>query len=93
MRTSLEYHRCPEKRFLSPNSTKFTGLVSYPQSGALWLRHLLEVATGIYTGSVYKDVEFYKSGTCLVFNESNCLLEFYKSGTSLVFNESNFFVT
>ena len=28
-------------------------LVSYPQTGSTWVRHLVEKATGIYTGTIY----------------------------------------
>ncbi|CAO1408229.1 unnamed protein product [Diamesa serratosioi] len=37
-------------------------LVSFPGSGNTWLRYLLQQATGILTGSVYKDFGLLKSG-------------------------------
>ncbi|XP_070548732.1 sialate:O-sulfotransferase 1-like [Ptychodera flava] len=37
-------------------------LISAPGSGNTWLRHLIEQATGIYTGSVFVDPELYDSG-------------------------------
>lgn len=37
-------------------------LASFPGSGNTWLRYLLQQATGIYTGSVYKDFGLLKSG-------------------------------
>jgi hypothetical protein len=37
-------------------------LVSFPGSGNTWLRYLLQQATGILTGSVYKDYGLLKSG-------------------------------
>nr|CAD7409860.1 unnamed protein product [Timema cristinae]CAD7424555.1 unnamed protein product [Timema monikensis] len=37
-------------------------LVSFPGSGNTWVRYLLQQATGIYTGSVYKDYGLLKNG-------------------------------
>ncbi|GAB0093944.1 WSCD [Sergentomyia squamirostris] len=37
-------------------------LASFPGSGNTWLRYLLQQATGILTGSVYKDYGLMKSG-------------------------------
>ena len=37
-------------------------LASYPGSGNTWIRWLIEAATGIYTGSVYKDAHLYFEG-------------------------------
>lgn len=39
-----------------------TALASFPGSGNTWLRYLLQQATGIFTGSVYKDYGLLKSG-------------------------------
>lgn len=39
-----------------------TALASFPGSGNTWLRYLLQQATGILTGSVYKDYGLLKSG-------------------------------
>ncbi|XP_021954416.1 WSC domain-containing protein 1 [Folsomia candida] len=39
-----------------------TALVSYPGSGNTWVRHLIEIATGIFTGSVYFDHTLYARG-------------------------------
>ncbi|XP_058822804.1 WSCD family member AAEL009094 [Topomyia yanbarensis] len=44
------------------SSRKLTALVSFPGSGNTWLRYLLQQATGILTGSVYKDYGLLKSG-------------------------------
>uniref|UniRef100_A0A182XXM5 Sulfotransferase domain-containing protein n=2 Tax=Anopheles stephensi TaxID=30069 RepID=A0A182XXM5_ANOST len=41
---------------------ELTALVSFPGSGNTWLRYLLQQATGILTGSVYKDYGLLKSG-------------------------------
>jgi len=39
-----------------------TALASFPGSGNTWLRYLLQQATGVSTGSVYKDVALLKNG-------------------------------
>lgn len=43
-------------------SDKAVALASFPGSGNTWLRYLLQQATGVYTGSVYKDYGLLKSG-------------------------------
>ncbi|XP_052866305.1 WSCD family member AGAP003962 [Anopheles cruzii] len=45
-----------------PAGTGLTALVSFPGSGNTWLRYLLQQATGLLTGSVYKDYGLLKSG-------------------------------
>ncbi|XP_076810522.1 sialate:O-sulfotransferase 1-like [Clavelina lepadiformis] len=47
--------RCDNIRLLFPTNYNQTVLTSFPGSGNTWTRHLLERATGIYTGSVYGD--------------------------------------
>ncbi|XP_077866234.1 sialate:O-sulfotransferase 1-like [Saccoglossus kowalevskii] len=37
-------------------------LASPPGAGSTWVRHLLQQATGIYTGSVYHDEVLFKAG-------------------------------
>jgi len=37
-------------------------LLSYPGAGNTWFRHLIEQATGFYTGSVYRDGTIFKAG-------------------------------
>lgn len=37
-------------------------LASFPGSGNTWLRYLLQQATGLLTGSVYKDYALLKNG-------------------------------
>jgi hypothetical protein len=37
-------------------------LASFPGSGNTWVRYLLQQATGILTGSVYKDYALLKNG-------------------------------
>ena len=39
-----------------------TALASFPGSGNTWLRYLLQQATGVTTGSVYKDFALLKNG-------------------------------
>lgn len=46
--------QCRERGFLNRNSP-IVALISFPGSGNTWLRHLLEQATGTYTGSIYCD--------------------------------------
>lgn len=46
--------RCQKRKFLSQRKS-LTALVSFHGSGNTWLRHLLEQATGIFTGSIYCD--------------------------------------
>uniref|UniRef100_A0A182PBY4 Sulfotransferase domain-containing protein n=1 Tax=Anopheles epiroticus TaxID=199890 RepID=A0A182PBY4_9DIPT len=45
-----------------PSKPELAALVSFPGSGNTWLRYLLQQATGILTGSVYKDYGLLKSG-------------------------------
>ena len=62
-RAYSEDKRCEPLKFLPKNSTvKRLALVSYPGSGNTWIRHMLQQATGIYTGSVYGDDLIRRSG-------------------------------
>jgi len=54
-RTLAEDQRCKPLRFLPADSTLRPTLVSFPGSGNTWVRHMIEQATGIYTGSMYPD--------------------------------------
>ncbi|XP_035774553.1 WSCD family member AGAP003962 [Anopheles albimanus] len=54
--------RWPSRRERNPKSPGLAALVSFPGSGNTWLRYLLQQATGILTGSVYKDYGLLKSG-------------------------------
>ncbi|KFB37029.1 AGAP003962-PA-like protein [Anopheles sinensis] len=47
---------------LRRSKPELAALVSFPGSGNTWLRYLLQQATGILTGSVYKDYGLLKSG-------------------------------
>lgn len=46
--------KCKTPHF-SKQSLPLTALVSFPGSGNTWIRHILQQATGINTGSVYRD--------------------------------------
>ena len=48
-------------KFQNP-AGKIIGLLSYPASGNTWLRHLIQKATGIITGSFYFSKLLYKNG-------------------------------
>ena len=62
-RTLAEDQKCEPLSFLPINNNiKKAGLISFPGSGNTWTRHLIEQASGIYTGSVYGDKRLYKSG-------------------------------
>lgn len=41
-------------------------LTSFPGSGNTWIRHLIEISTGVYTGSRYGDYSLYKGGRPIV---------------------------
>ena len=40
-------------------------LASFPGSGNTWLRHMIEGATGIFTGSRYKDLQIQMFGNLI----------------------------
>ncbi|XP_070533531.1 sialate:O-sulfotransferase 1-like isoform X1 [Ptychodera flava] len=63
-------------RLAAPNTFPLTMLVSLPGSGNTWTRHLIEQATGFYTGSVYNNRKLYEGG---LLGE----LEYYMAGTTL----------
>ncbi|KAL3271373.1 hypothetical protein HHI36_021857 [Cryptolaemus montrouzieri] len=52
---------CSELKFLDPPRS-LIALASFPGSGNTWVRYLLQQATGILTGSVYKDYGLLKNG-------------------------------
>ncbi|XP_017343840.1 WSC domain-containing protein 1 [Ictalurus punctatus] len=54
--------RCRERMFLPESSSSITALSSFPGAGNTWLRHLIELATGYYTGSYYFDGSLYNKG-------------------------------
>ena len=62
-RTFAEDARCKPLKFLPSNSTvKKAVLLSFPGSGNTWVRHMIEQASGIYTGSVYGSPQLLRSG-------------------------------
>merc|ERR1712062_466171 len=48
--------------YLEPRTGDILPLASYPGSGSTWVRYLIEGATGVFTGSVYKDLELQMMG-------------------------------
>ncbi|XP_037084254.1 WSC domain-containing protein 1-like [Pollicipes pollicipes] len=49
-------------RFAERGSLPVVALTSYPGSGNTWTRYLLEMASGVFTGSVYYDIGLYGIG-------------------------------
>ncbi|XP_068166162.1 sialate:O-sulfotransferase 2-like [Antennarius striatus] len=58
----LRNNRCLERGFLPPQENKLVALTSFPGSGNTWVRHLIELTTGFYTGSAYFDKTLYSQG-------------------------------
>uniref|UniRef100_A0A8C9F695 WSC domain-containing protein n=1 Tax=Pavo cristatus TaxID=9049 RepID=A0A8C9F695_PAVCR len=54
--------RCTDRKFLTTKSKGFIALSSFPGAGNTWARHLIEHATGYYTGSYYFDGALYNKG-------------------------------
>ncbi|KAM6970425.1 sialate:O-sulfotransferase 1 [Aplochiton taeniatus] len=54
--------RCRERTFLPQRSTSLVALSSFPGAGNTWVRHLIELVTGYYTGSFYFDGTLYNRG-------------------------------
>ncbi|XP_072515023.1 sialate:O-sulfotransferase 1 [Salminus brasiliensis] len=54
--------RCRERTFLPERSSSLIALSSFPGAGNTWVRHLIELATGYYTGSYYFDGSLYNKG-------------------------------
>ena len=48
-------------RYLDPPAPR-TVLASLPGSGNTWVRHLIQLATGVVTGSIYMDHNLQKNG-------------------------------
>ena len=65
---------CYKQRHFQSGSSPMVALVSFQGSGNTWVRHFLEQATGVYTGSIYCDPglkitypgEYVVSGNVLV---------------------------
>ncbi|XP_053131395.1 WSC domain-containing protein 1 [Hemicordylus capensis] len=60
--TPVQDTRCTDRIFLPTKSKAFVALSSFPGAGNTWARHLIEHATGIYTGSYYFDGTLYNKG-------------------------------
>lgn len=48
--------------FLPQRSSSLVALSSFPGAGNTWVRHLIELVTGFYTGSFYFDGTLYNRG-------------------------------
>ncbi|XP_030318480.1 WSC domain-containing protein 1 isoform X2 [Calypte anna] len=57
--TPVQDTRCTDRKFLTTKSKVFVALSSFPGAGNTWARHLIEHATGYYTGSYYFDGALY----------------------------------
>ncbi|XP_064833245.1 sialate:O-sulfotransferase 1-like [Oncorhynchus masou masou] len=68
--------RCKERTFLPERSTSLVALSSFPGAGNTWVRHLIELVTGYYTGSFYFDSALYNRG----FKGEK---DYWKSGRSI----------
>ncbi|KAJ7990639.1 hypothetical protein DPEC_G00302480 [Dallia pectoralis] len=98
--TPVQDSRCVEKKFLPEKSSSLVALSSFPGAGNTWVRHLIELATGYYTGSYYFDgtlfnrgfkgeKDYWKSGRtiCVKTHESGrSEIEMYDSVVLLVRN-------
>lgn len=68
--------RCKERMFLPQRSSSLVALSSFPGAGNTWVRHLIELVTGFYTGSFYFDGTLYNRG----FKGEK---DYWKSGRSI----------
>lgn len=55
-------NRCMDRHFLPTRAKQLVALASFPGAGNTWARHLIELATGFYTGSFYFDGSLYNKG-------------------------------
>ncbi|KAJ6657906.1 hypothetical protein lerEdw1_001826 [Lerista edwardsae] len=60
--TPVQDTRCTDRKFLPTKSKASVALSSFPGAGNTWARHLIEHATGFYTGSYYFDGTLYNKG-------------------------------
>ncbi|XP_077164060.1 sialate:O-sulfotransferase 2 isoform X2 [Paroedura picta] len=60
--TQVQDNRCMDRRFLTVRAKQLIALASFPGAGNTWARHLIELATGFYTGSYYFDGSLYNKG-------------------------------
>ncbi|XP_044225548.1 WSC domain-containing protein 1 [Thunnus albacares] len=68
--------KCKERMFLPQRSSSLVALSSFPGAGNTWVRHLIELVTGYYTGSFYFDGTLYNRG----FKGEK---DYWKSGRSI----------
>lgn len=62
-----------DRRFLPEKSRQLVALSSFPGAGNTWLRHLVELATGYYTGSFYFDGSLYNKGAPSLCTNPPCV--------------------
>ncbi|XP_074494093.1 sialate:O-sulfotransferase 2 [Sebastes fasciatus] len=60
--TQVQDNRCMDRHFLPNRAKQLVALASFPGAGNTWARHLIELATGYYTGSYYFDGSLYNKG-------------------------------
>uniref|UniRef100_A0A3P8VWJ9 WSC domain containing 2 n=1 Tax=Cynoglossus semilaevis TaxID=244447 RepID=A0A3P8VWJ9_CYNSE len=60
--TQVQDNRCMDRHFLQNRAKQLVALASFPGAGNTWARHLIELATGFYTGSYYFDGYLYNKG-------------------------------
>ncbi|XP_010874728.2 WSC domain-containing protein 1 [Esox lucius] len=60
--TPVQDSRCTERKFLPEKSSSLVALSSFPGAGNTWVRHLIELTTGYYTGSYYFDGTLFNRG-------------------------------
>ncbi|XP_061074460.1 sialate:O-sulfotransferase 1-like [Conger conger] len=60
--TPVQDSRCMDRKFLQEKSRQLVALSSFPGAGNTWVRHLVELATGYYTGSFYFEGSLYNKG-------------------------------
>uniref|UniRef100_A0A8C9X170 WSC domain containing 2 n=1 Tax=Sander lucioperca TaxID=283035 RepID=A0A8C9X170_SANLU len=60
--TQVQDNRCMDRHFLPTRTKQLVALASFPGAGNTWARHLIELATGFYTGSYYFDGSLYNKG-------------------------------
>ncbi|GCC23651.1 hypothetical protein chiPu_0002049 [Chiloscyllium punctatum] len=60
--TPVQDTRCTDRKFLPTKTKVMVALSSFPGAGNTWARHLIEHATGFYTGSYYFDGTLYNKG-------------------------------
>ncbi|XP_076017462.1 sialate:O-sulfotransferase 1-like [Genypterus blacodes] len=68
--------RCKQRMFLPQRSSSLVALSSFPGAGNTWVRHLIELVSGYYTGSFYFDGTLYNRG----FKGEK---DYWKSGRSI----------